>query len=130
MTADKAIVEARARIIWGEPSLSVRGFLVSNGVPDSVADAKIREFVLERATEIRRRGIKDIIFGVTVVGVCGGLFAYWVLNYGWRIVVVWFARGFIWLALVGFYGIWKLSRGVIRLVCPQTEHKPISEITE
>jgi hypothetical protein len=48
MNPDKFISEARARIIWGEPSASVREFLVSNGVSGWVADAKLKEFELER----------------------------------------------------------------------------------
>jgi len=53
VSADKFISEARARIIWGEPSLTVRDFLISNGVSDLVADAKVEEFMLERNRELR-----------------------------------------------------------------------------
>lgn len=132
MTAYQAITEARARIIWGEPSSSVRDFLVSNGVTDTIADTKIREFIVERNAEIRRLGIRSILIGITLVVASGGLVAYWMATYGARIVVEWqFTRAaFIFLALIGLYGVWKLLRGVIRLVRPQTEHKSIPDIAE
>jgi hypothetical protein len=39
MNPDQLIMEARARIIWGESSSSVRDFLISNGISDMDADA-------------------------------------------------------------------------------------------
>ena len=132
MTADQAITEARARIIWGEASSSVRGFLVSNGIPDDDADTKIREFIAERSAEIRRLGIRSILIGVTLVVASGGLVAYWVAAYGASILVGWqFTRAaFTILVLIGLYGVWKLLRGVVYLVTPQSEHKSIPDIEE
>jgi hypothetical protein len=46
MSPDKIISEARARIIWGESSSSVRYFLISNGISDSIADARLKEFAI------------------------------------------------------------------------------------
>ena len=130
MTVDAAISEARARIIWGETSLSVRDFLLSNGISEVVAEAKITEFVIERAAEIRRRGIKEMVVGGTVLGaVCAVLF-YLMFAYGTRFVIVWFARGFVLLALIGFYGIWKLWHGVMHLALPRSEHKAISDLSK
>ena len=132
MTADQAITEARARIIWGEASSSVRGFLVSNGIPDAAADTKIREFIAERSAEIRRLGIRSIFIGVTLVVASGCLVAYWVAAYGASILIGWqFTRAaFTILVLIGLYGVWKLLRGVIYLVTPQSEHKSIPDIEE
>ena len=130
MTADQVISNARARIIWGETSSSVRDFLVSNGVSDTIADTRIREFIVERNVEIRKLGIRSILIGVTVLVASGGLVAYLMFIYGWRIVMVQFARGFVTLVVIGLYGVWKLLRGVIYLVNPQSEHKSISDIAE
>jgi hypothetical protein len=63
------ISEARARIIWGEESSSVRSFLVSNGISEIDADAKIKEFNAERNNEIRKRAIRQILIGsILLVG--------------------------------------------------------------
>jgi MFS family permease len=132
MTAEQAITEARAKIIWGEPSSSVRGFLVSNGVSDTIADTKISEFIAERSAEIRRLGIRGIFIGVTLIVASGGLVAYWAAAYGASILVGWqFTRAAVTiLVLIGFFGVWKLLRGVIYLVAPQSEHKSIPDIEE
>src|ERR1017187_4506156 len=132
MTVEQAITEARARIIWGEPSSSVRSFMVSNGISDIVADTKIREFIAERSDEIRRLGIRSIIIGVTLMVASGGVVACWMAVYGTRIVVEWqFTRAaFTILVLIGLFGVWKLLRGVIYFVAPQSEHKSIPDIED
>jgi len=48
MNPDDLIVEARARIIWGDEPLSVRYYLTSNGMSAADADAQIKQFTLER----------------------------------------------------------------------------------
>jgi len=44
MIADNIMTEATARIMSGEPSLSVRDFLVAKGVPAFEADARLKDF--------------------------------------------------------------------------------------
>jgi hypothetical protein len=55
MSIDKIISEARARVIWGEPSLTVRDFLIANGVSAAAVEAKLKEFQFERS----RKGVND-----------------------------------------------------------------------
>ncbi len=57
MNPNELIVEARARIIWGEESPSVRCFLTSNGM--SAADAQLAAFNRERNAEIRKLGFRN-----------------------------------------------------------------------
>ena len=130
MTADQAITEARARIIWGEQSAAVRSFLVSNGISDTVAKTKIREFVVERRTEIRRIGIRDILFGVIVAAASGGVLLWLVFAPGSLNAVRFVGASVGILACAGLYGIWKLVRGVIYLVRPQSEHESIPDIED
>jgi hypothetical protein len=66
MHADKVISEARARIIWGEPVSSVHDFLISNGISDVVADAKLTEFNGERNRELRKIGLRNILIGAVL----------------------------------------------------------------
>ena len=68
MKPEQVIIEARAKIIWGEPSSSVRDFLISNGISAIEADAKIKDFNVERNTEIRRLGIKNSVIGAAILG--------------------------------------------------------------
>jgi hypothetical protein len=132
MTAEQAISEARAKIIWGEPCSSVRGFLVSNGIPSDTADTKIRQFVAERSAEIRRLGMRSIFIGATLLVASSGLVVYWAAAYGASILTGWqFTRAALTiLVLIGLFGVWKLLRGVIYLVAPQSEHKSITDIED
>ena len=54
MNLDSVIVEARAKIIWGEAPSSVHAFLTLNGMLVADADRIIQEFVTERNREIRK----------------------------------------------------------------------------
>jgi hypothetical protein len=134
MKPDDLISEARAKIIWGDPSSSVRNFLTANGISDIDADAVVKKINAERNSEIRTNGIKKTFLGAALV-VGAGLFFYLSLkhvdldqmtNRG--------AQGFTAMAIViaigGFYGLWKLIDGVNYLLRPQSEEKSISEISE
>ncbi len=127
MSADKVMAEARARIIWGEPVSSVREFLVSNGVSDPLADAKLKEFELERSQELRRIGLRNVLTGLVLTGAAGVT-----LYLGFRTASA--TSGIISalavVLLAGVYGLWKLVKGARYLVRPQSEHKSIPDIVQ
>jgi hypothetical protein len=126
MKPDILFSEARARIIWGEPSLSVRDFLTSNGILATDADAKIEEFYAERNAELRRTGIRNIVFGAALA-LGAGIASYLCLRLGFSSGVAKCAA----VCLVGvLYGIWKLCKGIMYLFRPQSEHKSIPDIIE
>jgi hypothetical protein len=125
MISDQLTTEARAKIIWGEEPASVRDFLISNGIPSKVADAKIGEFVRERNQELRVIGVRDILVGFVLFGTVS--VATWACA---RHFI--FTSGFVKLyaggVLVGAYGFWRLVKGISYLVRPQAEHKSIADI--
>ncbi len=137
VTADKVILEARARIIWGESFSSVRAFLVSNGISESDADAQIQEFAIERNREIRSIGIRSVVVGVLVTCSAGGVL-YWIATWilppgaarvyglGGNSVIT----GVIVLVAIAVYGLWRLVKGIVDLVRPQSEHKSTADISE
>ena len=130
MHADAAITEARARIIWGESSRSVRDFLVSKEISDAEADAKIREFNLERNAEIRGLGLRSILIGMALIGAAGVMF--WIrvrlINHG--ILYIGLAKYYAAVGVAGLYGIWRLAKGIFYFVRPQSEHRSIPDMTE
>jgi hypothetical protein len=126
MEPDKLLSEARARIIWGESSLSVRDFLTSNGISETVADAKIKKFNLERSAELRRIGLRNTLIGVVLTGAAGGVI-YWIFP---SFSTSGSARVYGVLGVIGLYGLWKLVKGIIYLVRPQSEHRSIPDIVE
>ena len=127
MNADKLISEARARIIWGESSSSVRDFLISNGISDSIADTRLKEFGVERNKELRKIGLRNVLIGIVLTG-AAGITIYLPFFYGSSSRGIIKALAVVFLA--GCYGLWKLVKGLVYLVRPQSEHKSISDIVQ
>jgi hypothetical protein len=126
MKPDVLFSEARARIIWGEPSSSVRDYLTSNGISGGDADTKIKEFCAERNAEIRKVGIRNTFFGAAIAG-AAGITVYLCLRLG-------HSSGSVKCAVASmaavFYGIGKLCAGIFDLVRPQSEEKSIPDMEE
>ncbi|HEY5915707.1 MAG TPA: hypothetical protein VJA21_34405 [Verrucomicrobiae bacterium] len=127
MSADKIISEARARIIWGEPSLAVRDFLIANGLPVAVAEAKLKEFELERSRELRRIGLRNVVIGGILAGAAGVTLSL-ALAIGSASSGTFKALAVVLLA--GLYGLWKLLKGIVYLMRPQAEHRSIPDIAQ
>jgi hypothetical protein len=124
MITDNVITEARARIIWGEASSGVRDFLITNGVSDLVADAKLKEFMIERNLELRRIGLRNVVIGAVLTSAASVTIYLWLpflgnANYGVGLV-----------GIAGIYGFWKLVTGIVYLVRPQSEPKSIPDIIQ
>jgi hypothetical protein len=134
MESDKVITDARARIIWGESSSSVRTFFLSNGISEAVADARIHEFILERNREIRSVGMRSVLIGVLLAGSAGGGLFIWIFYLVSPSVVGMSGRGVISLSVVlgtiASYGLWRLVTGIVYLFRPQSEHKSIADINQ
>lgn len=135
MNNNDLIVEARARITWGEEAHSVRLFLISNGMSEGDANDLINNLTIERHLEIRKLGIKDVFIGVSLLGTVV-VFLYLFIDSakGSPISDAGSARGyafFIILALYAFiYGLWRLLNGIIRLVHPKNDEGSIPDISE
>jgi hypothetical protein len=126
MKPDKIISEARARIIWGESSSSVCDYLTSEGVSAVEAEAKIKEFKLERSKEIRKIGLKNIfigavITGISIIPIC---IAAYPMDYGFDE----FKMALVMQIILALYGFWKLLIGMIYLVRPHFVRKSIPDI--
>jgi hypothetical protein len=121
--------EARAKIIWGESPSSVRDDLISHGLSSAEADAKIKEFKVERNATIRKVGLKSTIVGAALLLVTGGICYVYFKNpqFNWNRYAL---RSIATIVLVGLYGCWKLFNGIIYLVRPQSEDKSITEIPD
>lgn len=132
MSAENIITEARARILWGEESSSVRDYLTENGFSCTDADIKIAEMTRERNQQLRKIGMGDVLIGgllVAVTGVCSYFLFMRPVHFKGT------GRRFNWPLLLseyslvlGVYGLWRLIRGVCYLIRPQAEHKSLSDL--
>jgi len=126
-SADKIISEARARVIWGEPALTVREFLISNGVSAEVAQARLKEFEIERNQELRRMGLRNVLVGGLLSG-SAGLTLYFA--FAMASATSGIIKALAVVLLAGLYGLWKLVKGVAYLVGPQAEHRSIPDLAQ
>lgn len=133
MNNNDLIVEARARITWGEEAHSVLLFLISNGMSEDEANALINDLTVERHVEIRKLGIKDVFIGISLLGAVG-VYLYLFIDSAMDSTIRdrrrdgWYAF-FIILALYSFfYGLWRLMNGIIRLVRPKHDEGSIPDI--
>jgi hypothetical protein len=127
MSPDKIISEARARVIWGEPSPTVRDFLISNGVSAGVAEVKLKEFEVERSRELRKIGLRSVLIGGILAG-AAGVTLY--LAFATATPSSGIIRALAVVLLAGIYGLWKLVKGLVYLVRPQSEHGSIPDIAQ
>ena len=129
MLAKTPMLEARARIIWGEPPLSVHEFLTSHGVPTAEADSKIREYQHERNTEIKKIGIRSIAIGLVVASLTtlAMYFMLWPLDRG---SIAYAKKGVAAVVFVGLYGLWKIGIGLVYVIFPQSVRKSVTDIGE
>ena len=127
MSPDKIISEARARVIWGESPLNVRDFLISNGLSAAVAEAKLKEFEFERNQELRKMGLRNALIGGILAGAAGvALYvSFAIANASSGII-----KALAVVALAGIYGLWRLMKGLVYLLRPQSEHGSIPDIAQ
>jgi len=130
MKTDELIVEARAKIIWGEEPVSVRNFLISNGMSAEDADAKIAEFTHERNAEIRGRGIKNILIGAALIVGGSILLCYSHATANTPMGRVRSGKGLAGLVIVMLFGLWRLVTGIILVAWPKSEHGSIPDMRE
>ena len=110
----QAKVEARAKISWGDPPIQVLAYLRSQGYGKEESSAIVEELVRERVATIRGKGITSLISGALLTGVSVGIFLIF-RNGGWvspRTLGI--------TILLGFYGIYLLVNGALKLMAPKS----------
>jgi hypothetical protein len=131
MKREQVLIEARAKIIWGEPAADVRSFLLANSVSDADAAVAVKGFIAERNAEIRKFGIRKIVIGAGLA-ISTALLFYWEYQHQFSAGTTIRSRGSaLGFTAFGFiYGLWKLIDGIFDLVRPQTEDGSISDMSD
>jgi hypothetical protein len=117
----KAEVEARSKIIWGDPPKEVVQFLMMQGFSHEDATVSVRAMFQERATALQGIGIKKIVTGMALMAVpvvAILIFAYFHVAF---ITLLAFAIA------VGLWGAWMFLRGSIMLLFPKLEAGDVSD---
>ena len=115
------LVEARARIIWGSRVSEVREWLQSRGVAQEQIDTIVQRAQRERAIEIRKVGLRDIVIGVLLFSLSAVFFVALPLHGGV------YARPSI-TGLFAVLGVWRVAEGIWRLFCGNTIRGSLTDI--
>jgi len=64
---EKLLVDARARLVWGEPPDDVRNMLLDNGLDTQFVDNVMHSIQTSRGRSMRKKGFRDTAIGAAVV---------------------------------------------------------------
>jgi hypothetical protein len=108
--SESAYHQARAKIMWGEPVEDAIAVMEENGFCYQEALSHVNNFLSERAADVRRQGVVDLLkgTGLLAVGTAGTLF----INY----MRVQDGRAYAVPLFIVLYGVFKLAKGVERIV--------------
>jgi hypothetical protein len=116
---EKLVIEARARITWGDSAAQVRDWLLSQKINDFEADGVLRELLAARAASMRKRGVVNVVVGLAAI-VAAAIVGWmpWILeSQGIELVK---GRAFSFFivgsGLIGIYGAKQLIDGIERIL--------------
>jgi hypothetical protein len=111
---EPVVVEAQAKIVWGESSEKVLAYLQTKGVGDKQASALIEELMKERAASIREDGIKKTWIGALFVL---APIAYYFVS---LLIGYWSLKFFSALIVLGAVGLAKITNGLSMVLRPRS----------
>ncbi len=114
------MVDARAKITWGEDPVKVMDFLQLKRVSEDDALALLRELLQERNGAIRGIGLKKLLIGVPCAA-APVVFYYWNISRG-RIHPTLMA-GFL---VIGAFGLHKITGGLSMILRPRASKVDLS----
>jgi hypothetical protein len=117
----QAKIEARAKMLWGDPPRAVLVYLMSQGFDQEEASALVEELSQERAATIRGKGLMYLFGGIACICVpIGALLIF--LGLGYILV-----KTFVVTILVGFWGVWMVFKGAGMLMSPRSAAGDVTE---
>jgi hypothetical protein len=117
---ESIIWEARARIIWGEPTAQISEWMKEQGLDQSLIDDTILTCQKERAVEIRKRGIGELIIGSSIITVMVVVF----------LVLIYFDVMLRISVVVVLYGVYRLIRGIDMILSGGRMKGSVTDITQ
>lgn len=117
----QAELEAKAKILWGEPPEEVIKFLMIRGFSYQEASDKVRVLFKERIAAIRANGIGKMLIGIFVAfGSAALLLVLWKAG----MISIWLFGS---VAIGGVYGLWMILKGLLKVLAPKSERGDASE---
>ena len=116
------VVEARAKVTWGESSEAVLAYLQSQGLGDKDALLLLQELLDERTAQLRAEGLRKLVAGVGLLTIpCVAYFAFFQIG---KIPI----KAFSVTVLIGLWGAWKAIDGFWTTVSARKMRGEISNL--
>jgi hypothetical protein len=117
----QAEIEAKAKILWGDPPKEVINFLMIRGLNHQEASETVRMLFKERLAAIRADGIGKILTGIFVaLGSASSLVFFVKIGF----ISIWLLGA---VAIAGVYGLWTILVGVLKVLAPKSERGDASD---
>jgi len=134
MKDDDRLVEARARIIWGESEHSVVESLVEGGFGRDEAIETVKGVQIERMHEIRKLGIRKLFWGSILCAIAVGIIfpaSTEIVNSNADYLPIHGDLKAVGISLpIALFGIWKLADGFIYCLAPHRVRINLSRIED
>jgi len=118
-------VDARAKIMWGEPPDKVRDYLMSKHVGEKDAALLLEEVMAERAASIRSDEMKKVWLGSAFIA---APIAYYFVTHLW--IGYWSLKFFAGLIVLGAVGLAKLTSGISMVLRPRAVRGDLANATD
>lgn len=115
------VIEAKAKISWGDTPDEVIKFMMMHGFTVDEARSQVNEMFNDRAATIRKTGFGKMVMSVPLM--CVPLGALVVFHQ----IGVFSAKLFGLALMVGLYGVWLLIKGSIMFVSPKSESGDVAD---
>jgi hypothetical protein len=118
---ERAIGEARSKIMWGDDPKQVMMFLRGNGFSPEEASATVNEFISERTKTVRAEGVAKLIRGGALM--CVPVFALiGFLQYRFFPIQVLGVS-----MMIGCYGFYLVIKGLFMMIAPKAEGGDVAD---
>lgn len=123
LTRDALIIEARAKVIWGESPESVFSYLQAKGLGDKEAGELLSALLGERVAHIRRDGFRRLATGCAFM-ICP-VVGYFVYRAGTLS-----HKAFSATLVLGAWGLWKAIHGLWTVLGARKQRGEISNLSD
>jgi len=121
MRRSQALIDARAKIFWGDPPIEAVKHLMLHNVPYEEAVVLVTPMVEERNATLRGIGLRKTLIGAGMICVP---IVVWLISVGVGFIS-WKLMGLG--VLVGVVGLYLLINGIITLVAPKSESGDVAD---
>ena len=121
MRRNQALIDARAKIFWGDPPVEAIKHLMGQGISYEEAVGLVTPMVEERNATLRGIGLRKTLIGSGLICVPIGT---WIVSGGVGFLSVKILGVAV---LVGIIGLWLLINGIITLVAPKSESGDVAD---